>query len=352
MPDLPTSSTSPSEDAAQETPLPKILVVDDTPANLVAMRRLLAKSGAEIVEAQSGNEALAACLDHEFALILLDVQMPDIDGFEVASLLAEEASTAETPVIFVTAAFADDMNRLRGYSFGAVDYIAKPINDVILQSKVRVFLDLYRGKRQLRKLVTELDARNQLLEAEIIERKRAEEMVLYRATHDALTDLPNRALFMDRMDHALTRADRSRQLVGLLYIDIDGFKPVNDRYGHPAGDQLLQRIAGRMRQVIRRSDTVARLGGDEFAVIVEDVSAAGQILELANLICDALKQPYELEVGGGEQQIVSIGASLGVALFPEHCRGVPDRREALIRAADTAMYTAKKSGKNRVALAG
>ncbi|EIT71091.1 MULTISPECIES: diguanylate cyclase domain-containing protein [Hydrocarboniphaga] len=352
MPDHPTPSTSSAADAAQETPLPKILVVDDTPANLVAMRRLLARSGAEIIEARSGNEALAACLDHEFALILLDVQMPDIDGFEVASLLAEEASTAQTPIIFVTAAFADDMNRLRGYSFGAVDYIAKPINDVILQSKVRVFLDLYRGKRQLRKLVTELDARNQLLEAEIIERKRAEEMVLYRATHDALTDLPNRALFMDRMDHALARADRSRQLVGLLYIDIDGFKPVNDRYGHLAGDRLLQRIAGRMRQAIRRSDTVARLGGDEFAVIVEDVNTAEQIVDLANLICEAVKQPYELEIGGGEQQIVSIGASLGVALFPEHCRGMPDRREALIRAADTAMYTAKKSGKNRVVLAG
>ena len=118
----------------------KILIVDDTYANLVAMRRLLAHCGAQIVEARSGNEALALCLDHEFALILLDVNMPDMDGFEVAALLGESEQLRDTPIIFVTAAYADDLNRLKGYRSGAVDYIAKPINDAILQSKVRVFL--------------------------------------------------------------------------------------------------------------------------------------------------------------------------------------------------------------------
>src|SRR5262249_11087931 len=112
---------------------PKILVVDDTPANLVAMRHLLSRTEADIFEAGSGNEALALCLDHQFALVLLDVNMPEMDGFEVAQLISEADHLSETPIIFVTAAYADDINRIKGYRSGAVDYIAKPINDVILQ---------------------------------------------------------------------------------------------------------------------------------------------------------------------------------------------------------------------------
>jgi len=233
-----------------ETLLPKILVVDDTPANLVAMRRLLSKFEVQLVEVSSGNAALAACLDHEFALILLDVQMPEMDGFEVAALLSEEARTADTPIIFVTAAYADDLNRLKGYSFGAVDYIAKPINDIILQSKVRVFLDLYRGRQQLRQLLDVLNLRNGQLEAEIAERKRIEALVRHQAGHDVLTGLPNRSLFMDRLDQALERSRRQGHPCALLYIDIDGFKPVNDQHGHHAGDLLLQGIAQRMRELV------------------------------------------------------------------------------------------------------
>jgi CheY-like chemotaxis protein len=150
---------------------PKILIVDDTAANLVAMRRLLANSGAQLFEARSGNEALALCLDHEFALILLDVNMPDMDGFEVAALLGEAEHLRDIPIIFVTAAYADDMNRLKGYRSGAVDYIAKPINDVILQSKVRVFLELYAARAKLQHALGELAERNQQLTQEIAERE-------------------------------------------------------------------------------------------------------------------------------------------------------------------------------------
>ena len=146
--------------------LPKILIVDDTAANLVAMHRLLAHCGAELFEARSGNEALALCLDHEFALILLDVSMPDMDGFEVAALLSEAEHLHDTPIIFVTAAYVDDMNRLKGYRSGAVDYIAKPIDDVILQSKVRVFLELYTARANLQHALDELAERNQQLTQE------------------------------------------------------------------------------------------------------------------------------------------------------------------------------------------
>jgi len=321
---------------------PKILVVDDTPANLVAMRRLLSKVDAELVEADSGNAALAATLDHEFALVLLDVNMPDMDGFEVASHLAGEDRTRDTPIIFVTAAMVDDLDRLKGYSFGAVDYIAKPINDTILLSKVRVFLDLYRGKQQLRRLVREL-------EGEVAVRKRAEEQVRHEATHDALTGLPNRALFLDRLDGALERSRRTQRPFALLYIDIDGFKPVNDTHGHLAGDQLLQAIAARLLSRMRKSDTVARLGGDEFAVILEEaMDAPGVALKAAEELCLMLREPYEL----GPDIRVTVGASIGVACqLSQPAEGGAKPRDALIRAADDAMYRAKRGGKNRCVLA-
>jgi PleD family two-component response regulator len=249
---------------------PNILIVDDTPANLVAMRKLLKGMDAKLIEANNGNAALAACLDQEFALILLDVNMPDMDGFEVAHYLGDEERTRDTPIIFVTAAYADDMNRLKGYANGAVDYIAKPINDVILQSKVRVFLDLYRSKQILRENVSQLSALNRQLKQEMEERARAEERARHEATHDPLTGVANRVLFMDRLQLALDRGRRSNHPFALLYIDIDGFKAVNDHHGHQAGDLLLKAITQRLSERLRKADTLARLGGDEFAVILEE----------------------------------------------------------------------------------
>lgn len=327
---------------------PSVLVVDDTPANLVAMRKLLRGMEVDLVEARNGNEALIACLDHEFALILLDVNMPDMDGFEVAQHLAGEERTRNTPIIFVTAAYADDMNRLKGYTFGAVDYIAKPINDVILQSKVRVFLELYRGKRALRDSVEQLSALNQQLQEQISERVRAEERARHEATHDPLTGVPNRALFMDRLQLALERARRHDRPCALLYIDIDGFKPVNDRHGHQVGDLLLKAIAARATERLRKSDTFARLGGDEFALIFEEqVDVPEAALNAGLQFCELLRNPYVLDRG----ITVEVGASIGVAFYPMHASGGSDEREALIHAADSAMYRAKKSGKNRAELA-
>ncbi|MFC5440816.1 diguanylate cyclase domain-containing protein [Rhodanobacter ginsenosidimutans] len=324
---------------------PKILVVDDTPANLVAMRRLLARCGAQLLEAGSGNEALALCLDHDFALILLDVNMPDMDGFEVAALLSETEQMRDTPIIFVTAAYADDLNRLKGYRSGAVDYIAKPINDAILQSKVRVFLDLYSARVQLQQAMDELTERNQQLQVEITERKRVEAQVRHQATHDMLTGLPNRVLFHDRLQTAMQRGARQHHPFALALMDIDGFKAVNDTYGHPAGDALLQAIGMRLRGHLRSNDTVARLGGDEFALILEDVTDVAPILERCQQVCDLLARPYPLEGRHGPFE-ANISASIGIALWEETADD-----EELIQAADRALYRAKDGGRNRCAMA-
>ncbi|GAB2586765.1 diguanylate cyclase [Dyella jejuensis] len=325
---------------------PKILVVDDTHANLVAMRRLLADCGAQLVEASSGNEALSLCLDQQFALILLDVNMPDMDGFEVAALLNEADQLRDTPVIFVTAAYADDLNRLKGYRSGAVDYIAKPINDVILQSKVRVFLELHSARMQLQQAMDELFARNEQLHAEIAERQRIEAKVRHQATHDMLTGLPNRVLFHDRLRSAMQRGPRQDQHFALALVDIDGFKAVNDTHGHPAGDALLQAIAARLNHHVRVHDTVARLGGDEFALIFENASDLPALMERCQHLCDTLAQPYPLHGQHGDI-VAHVSASIGIALWNE----AVDSDEALIQAADRALYQVKENGKNSCVLA-
>jgi len=317
---------------------PKILIADDHRPNLIAMRRILAGIDADIIEAMTGNDVLAAALDHEFALILLDVQMPDMNGFEAATLLAGDERTRTTPIIFVTASHADDVNRLRGYSFGAVDYITKPLNEVILLSKVRIFLELYRSKVALRSALSDLSERNRQLEREVTERRSAEEQVRHLAHHDGLTGLANRLLFMARLEAAIARARADNGGFALAYLDIDGFKPINDNYGHQAGDELLKLIANRLRAGLRYNETVARLGGDEFAVILHVHDARGAN-ERGSAIARAVSEPYDVQSRSSAGNIgVQIRGSLGIALYPLH----GGDSEAMIHAADLAMYAAKR----------
>nr|WP_183752107.1 diguanylate cyclase [Pseudochelatococcus contaminans] len=322
-------------------PQPKILVIDDIKANLVAMRRVLGSMSATIYEASSGNEALALCLDHDFALILLDAHMPDMDGFEVARLLADDPKTCSIPVIFVTAAYLDDLNRLKGYTFGAVDYIAKPINDAVLLSKVTVFLDLHVSKLRLTAALQELEKRTRQLEEEIHERKRIEKQIRHMAMHDALTGLGNRMLFLDQLSREASFATRHGSMFALLYIDIDGFKQVNDNFGHVVGDRLLAAIATRLRSAIRHEDVAVRLGGDEFAVIMSPVSGSEAAQQKAQMIVACINEPFSLAFNDA-QATVTISASIGIALFPTDTEDTDE----LIRLTDQAMYAVKKSGKS------
>ncbi len=148
---------------------PKILIVDDVPANLVALRKLLAKVPADVVAASNGNEALSLALDSDFALVLLDVHMPDMDGYEVAEWLQSEEKTRHIPIIFVTAAYKDDAHRISGYEVGAVDYIEKPIDATVLLSKVAVFLKLDQQKRSLAEALEQLRTLNETLEHRVKE---------------------------------------------------------------------------------------------------------------------------------------------------------------------------------------
>lgn len=173
---------------------------------------------------------------------------------------------------------------------------------------------------------------------DITERKKAEETIRRSATFDALTGLPNRSLFHDRLDQEVRRSARGRVSIALLYIDLDGFKDVNDRLGHAAGDQLLQQAARRIQDCVRDSDTVARLGGDEFTVILGEVRKTSHLEILAQQILDQLAAPFMLL-----QQPVHISASVGITLCPQDASNADE----LVRNADQAMYVAKHAGRNR-----
>ncbi|HEY9147744.1 MAG TPA: diguanylate cyclase [Gammaproteobacteria bacterium] len=177
---------------------------------------------------------------------------------------------------------------------------------------------------------------------DITERKAMEEQIQHMAHYDALTELPNRALFSDRLEQAMRRAERDRNEIAVLFVDLDRFKPVNDRYGHAVGDLLLQQVAQRMGHCLRASDTVARIGGDEFVVLLPEVEGEEGVSHLATKLLQSVSRPYR--INGIELQI---SCSIGAALYPEH----GETQLELMRAADTAMYRAKDQQGNRMTIA-
>jgi diguanylate cyclase (GGDEF)-like protein/PAS domain S-box-containing protein len=172
---------------------------------------------------------------------------------------------------------------------------------------------------------------------DITDRKRVHERIEQLAHHDFLTKLPNRALFKDRLERAMAMAERNEGRVAVLFLDLDGFKAINDELGHDAGDMLLCEIARRITGAIRHSDTVARAGGDEFTVILNEIGSQEDVSAVAGKIRDVISLPFR--IAGRERRI---GASIGIAIFPDHARA----HDELLRAADAAMYVAKQAGKN------
>jgi diguanylate cyclase (GGDEF)-like protein/hemerythrin-like metal-binding protein len=173
---------------------------------------------------------------------------------------------------------------------------------------------------------------------DITERKQSESRVNFLAYHDRLTGLPNRALFFDRLSQAMSQARRSHNHVALLYLDLDGFKPVNDMHGHEAGDAVLKMVAQRLLACVRAVDTVARLGGDEFAIVAGELDSPVEVERIAEHVLQAFAQTMALPDG----EVCMVGCSIGISIYPDN----GDEMDSLLAAADAAMYDSKRNGKN------
>ncbi len=334
-------------------PIPKVLLVNDDPASLYALESLLSEAADQhvyqLLTAGSGKEALRQVLLHEFAVILLDVSMPGMDGFETAEAIHSHPRSAGVPIIFITAHHADEMNRLKAYQEGAADYLFTPVIPQILQAKVAVFVEMTKKNIQLRKKSEQLARLNQdlrvqrlqdlerinaELEHEIKDRKQAELRAHELSTRDALTNLVNRRALIQQLEHAVATSDRSGTGFALLFLDLDKFKHINDSYGHEAGDELLRQVAARLTAAVRVADVVARLGGDEFVVLIEGRAAAANAARVARKIELAFALPFDI---AGHR--LKTAASIGIAIYPQD----GNNAQTLMKNADTAMYHAKQN---------
>ncbi len=310
-----------------------ILVVDDLPQNIMALEAVIADKGFDVITASSGKDAVRLSLKHDFALILLDVQMPGMSGFEVARLIRSNPKTNHFPIIFVTAGMKDLLSQVEGYETGAVDYLIKPFEPVILCSKVQVFRELYLQRKVIERFYNNLE---QLVEERTSELKEANRTISHQAATDYLTELYNRRYFNECLTAALSAARRHTYPLAMIMIDLDNFKRVNDTHGHSAGDLVLKRFASLLRDMIRTEDVAARWGGEEFIILLSHT-----VSDAAAALAERIRSAFEQQSDSSSRLFLS--ASFGVVQLQEN-----DDADTLIRRADTALYQAKHEGRNRV----
>ncbi|MCF7935909.1 MAG: PleD family two-component system response regulator [Synergistales bacterium] len=303
--------TADGESAEQAT----VLIVDDQPFNIHALAGLI-KEEYHVQVATGGAKALEIAMgDRQPDLILLDILMPGMDGYEVCRRLKENSTTSHIPVIFVTAKDAEEDEEM-GFSLGAADYISKPFRPAIVRARVRNHMDLKIRTDKLEKL----------------------------SMLDGLTDIPNRRYYEERLDDEWKRAGRGDRPLSLLMMDIDNFKAYNDHYGHGAGDECLRRVARVLRKTLSRSaDFVARYGGEEFAAILPDTDAEG-----AWHVAEELRAAVEGLAMAHEHSRAAPVVTVSVGVATRTGERFTDDVEQLERAADQALYRAKEQGRNRV----
>lgn len=327
----------------------RVLIVDDEPAMLGLVRSGLGGQDYQFFEAANGAEALRAVREVRPDLIVMDVEMPGLGGVEVCRIIkanAGEGGFGFIPVILMTGRQA--ANRIEGLEMGADDYLIKPFDMLELSARVKSMLRLKALQDALVEKNRELDRANKELD-----RRREELLALSRS--DALTGLSNRRYFEERLQVEFARSSRYRSPLALVMLDVDHFKQLNDRYGHPFGDQVLRAVAQAARERLRDTDLLARYGGEEFVALLPETGLreAYGVAERVRAGIEALRlyfEPTGEPTGGADGDAaprVRVGctASLGCASFPA---GDVNEPEHLVRAADDALYAAKESGRNRV----
>lgn len=309
-----------------------ILIVDDKPSNLMVMEEVLAPLNVSMTSVTSGEDALSNLLHSDFDLVLMDVQMPHMDGFETAELIHNTKKTQGTPIIFISAVSTNHEFIRHGYELGAVDYITKPIDPLVLRSKVDVFVNLQKINHKLQDEISGMHQfRNSLIEAN--------ETLRYQAETDYLTGLQNRRKGNEILCKEMSRVGRGQQTMSLIMIDVDHFKKINDTFGHDGGDAILLQIAERLRSTCRTQDVLARWGGEEFLVICPHTDTT-QVQKVATRI---LQNIYgkDFEIPDGPKLRVSVSIGTSSTDTSPGCSA-----EGLLTSADDALYEAKNSGRN------
>ncbi|MEM6753510.1 MAG: EAL domain-containing protein [Cyanobacteria bacterium P01_C01_bin.38] len=326
-----------------------ILIIDDTPDNLRILSSILAKVGYKVRKALNSEMAFRACQTQLPDLILLDIMMPEVDGYEVCQRFKANSATADIPIIFITA-LDDILDKVKAFNVGGVDYITKPFEFAEVIVRVKNQLKLRSAQLEVLKLNNRLEERvkqrtleleNALkkLKIEIHSRQELQSKLLESALRDALTSLPNRVFFLDRLEKVLNRAKlESDYHFAVLFLDCDRFKIINDSLGHLVGDRLLIAIAQRLKKSLSPFDTLARLGGDEFGIILENISDIQMVASTAEGILNSLNQHFNIS-----RYQVFVNASIGINWGNTNY----EKPEYLLRDADTAMYRAKALGRGR-----
>ena len=287
-----------------------ILVVDDRESNRQLLRDMLEGVGHRVVSARDGREAIAEAVAERPDVILLDVKMPGMDGFEVCAKLQSLSETATIPIIFVTANYTEEQDMLHGLEVGAYDYLVKPVSRSVLLARVGVMLRIHRSEERVRQL----------------------------SMIDDFTGLFSKNYVVRRLAEEMQRAQRRDSSICVTMLDLDDFKICNDTFGHQFGDEVLKRVSATLKGNMRVYDSVGRYGGEEFLIVQPEANESEALV-----MVDRLKEKVAEERFYGEGRELSVTFSAGIAEW--------DRRltsEELIRAADCALYAAKRAGKNQM----
>ncbi len=378
-------SSSPSlSDSARES-LPLVLIVEDSLIQATMLRQLLQKNGYEAMVAANGEQALCQARERVPAIVISDIVMPVMDGYETCCAFKREEKLRHVPVILLTS-LTNSTDIVQGLQAGADYYLTKPYDTTYLLSMLQSILGQqtdgltkdddaieieiegrsYRigaGRRQMLNLLLstysnavlqnrlllqtqhELQTLNSILvgqraqiEAQQRELRETNALLLHQATRDSLTGLRNFRGFQERLREEIARARRGNEPLSLLLLDVDNFKQFNDSFGHPAGDEVLKRVAASMEAQARTADFVARYGGEEFVILLPETSKDAACL-VAERVRAAIENDSWLER--------SVTASIGVATTPQ-IMGADGEGRALLAQADIALYHSKRTGRNRV----
>ena len=295
----------------------KILVIDDLTYDVKALKMILEHSGYTVISASTGAEGMEKAISENPDGILLDIQLPDTDGFEICRCLKEDVRTAVIPIVFLTAHYQDEASLIRGLNIGANDYICKPFNSAELLARVGVMVRI----------------------------RRAEENLLKLSLTDELTGMGNRRFLLTRLEEEYERSRRNGSLFACLMLDIDYFKRFNDAYGHQVGDRVLKELAALLREQTRKCDVLGRYGGEEFLLVLA-VKWPSESIWVAERIRLAVEKLLFIKNGNSDEAL-RVTVSLGVSRCLPSEPGAPDC-QSMVRQADRALYEAKRLGRNRV----